>query len=152
MRSVLLAYDGSDSARLAATFAIEMTGRYNAHLHVLCVAAERDLGLEMDTQSLVDQEMTHCEDILAGLDFGTIENATAGVAVGNAAEEIIRYAREYDIDHIVVGHRGHGLLDRWMIGSVARHVVAFAPCAVTVVRDPPPDEAGGSVNLVEAGK
>ncbi|MGP8432774.1 universal stress protein [Paraburkholderia fungorum] len=141
MRAILLAYDGSKPARLAATFAMEMSARYNAHLHVLCIAAERDLGLEMDTESLVDQEMTHCEDVLSELDLGTMENATTGVAVGNAADEIIRYAREYNIDHIVVGHHGHGPLDRWMIGSVARHVVAFAPCAVTVVRDPPPDEA-----------
>lgn len=152
MRALLLAYDGSDAARLAASFAIEMADHYHARLHVLCVAGERDLGLEIDTESLVDQEMTHCEDLLADLNLGAIENATAGLAVGNAAEEIIRYAREYGIDHIVVGHRGHGLLDRWMIGSVARHVVAFAPCAVTVVREPQSEASRQDAPAAKEGK
>jgi nucleotide-binding universal stress UspA family protein len=28
------------------------------------------------------------------------------------------------------------MLDRWLLGSVARRVVVHAPCAVTVVRPP----------------
>jgi nucleotide-binding universal stress UspA family protein len=39
------------------------------------------------------------------------------------------------IDHIVVGHRGHTLFERCLIGSVARQVIAYAHCAVIVVRD-----------------
>ncbi|MFT4069131.1 universal stress protein [Paraburkholderia sp.] len=152
MRALLLAYDGSEPARLAASFAIEMAGRYGARLHVLCVAGERDLGLELDTESLVNQEIIHCEEVLAELDLGRIEHAKTAFAVGAAAEEIIRYARENDIDHIVVGHRGHGLLDRWMIGSVARHVVAFAPCAVTVVREPQPDASSDQGAVGESGE
>ena len=34
------------------------------------------------------------------------------------------------LDHIVVGHRGHTLFERWPIGSVARHVIAYAPTAL----------------------
>ena len=33
-----------------------------------------------------------------------------------------------------VRHRGHTLFDRWLIGSVARQVIAYAHCAVTLVR------------------
>jgi len=56
-------------------------------------------------------------------------------AVGHPAEQIVRYAERNAIDHIVVGHRGHTLFDRWLLGSVARQVIAYAHCAVTVVRD-----------------
>jgi nucleotide-binding universal stress UspA family protein len=56
------------------------------------------------------------------------------VAVGHPAEQIVRDAEAHGIEHIVVGHRGHTLFDRWLIGSVARQVIAYAPCAVTVVR------------------
>jgi nucleotide-binding universal stress UspA family protein len=56
------------------------------------------------------------------------------VAVGNPAEQMLRYAEQHAVDHIVVGHRGHTLFERWLIGSIARQVVAHAPCAVTVVR------------------
>ncbi len=47
---------------------------------------------------------------------------------------LVIYAEGHSIDHIVVGHRGHSLFERWLIGSVARRVIAYAPCAVTVVR------------------
>jgi nucleotide-binding universal stress UspA family protein len=30
----------------------------------------------------------------------------------------VRYAEQHGIDHIVVGHRGHTLFERWLIGSV----------------------------------
>lgn len=47
---------------------------------------------------------------------------------------MVRYAKQHAVDHIVVGYRGHTLFERWLIGSVARQVIAYAPCAVTVVR------------------
>lgn len=60
--------------------------------------------------------------------------ARFGVKVGHPAETIMLHAEDHGIDHIVVGHRGHGLFERWLIGSVARQVIAYAPCGVTVVR------------------
>jgi nucleotide-binding universal stress UspA family protein len=34
----------------------------------------------------------------------------------------------------VTGHRGKGLFERWLLGSVSRLVIAYARCAVMVVR------------------
>jgi nucleotide-binding universal stress UspA family protein len=36
----------------------------------------------------------------------------------------------------VVRQRGHTVFERWLIGSVARQVIACAHCAVTMVRKP----------------
>lgn len=58
----------------------------------------------------------------------------AYIVVGHPAEQMVRFAEGHDVDHIVVGHRGHTLFEPWLIGSVARQVVAYAHCAVTVVR------------------
>lgn len=137
MREVLLGYDGSTAARHAAAFAADLASRYGAHLHILCVARPPDLGLNMDLEAIVDQQVVYCQNLLSELQekFGSAtEHARMGVAVGHPAQEIVRYAEANDIDHIVVGHRGHSVLDRWLIGSVAREVVAYATCAVTIVR------------------
>jgi len=48
------------------------------------------------------------------------------VKVGHPAEQMVIYAEGHGIDHIVVGHRGHSVFERRLIGSVARRVIAYA--------------------------
>lgn len=61
---------------------------------------------------------------------------TCHSAIGHPAEQIVLHAERHAVDHIVVGHRGHSLFERWLLGSVARRVIAYANCSVTVVRTP----------------
>ncbi|MBL8585679.1 MAG: universal stress protein, partial [Bradyrhizobiaceae bacterium] len=51
------------------------------------------------------------------------------------AAAIIEYARNNNVDHIIMGARGASPLRRYL-GSVSAQVVAHAPCTVTVVRQP----------------
>jgi len=55
---------------------------------------------------------------------------------GEAAAQLVDYARRAHVDHIVMGARGSSALRRYL-GSVSARVVAEAPCSVTVVRVPP---------------
>ena len=52
----------------------------------------------------------------------------------SAADEIIKYAREKDVDLIVVGTKGRSGLRKTLLGSVASKVVTHSPCSVLVVR------------------
>lgn len=49
------------------------------------------------------------------------------------AGQLIDYARNNRVDHVVIGARGSSALRRYL-GSVSARVVAEAPCTVTVVR------------------
>ena len=53
---------------------------------------------------------------------------------GDAATEIIEYAKKNAVDLIVVGSRGMGLIRSWLMGSVTRKLVHYAPCSVMVVK------------------
>ncbi len=53
---------------------------------------------------------------------------------GNPAAEIVPYAREKQVDVIVVGNAGHSRLASALLGSVAFKLLATAPCPLTVVR------------------
>jgi nucleotide-binding universal stress UspA family protein len=55
------------------------------------------------------------------------------VAVGSAATEIVRYAEQHAADVIVMGSHGHGLVHRFLLGSVAERVLRQAPSAVLIV-------------------
>jgi len=58
---------------------------------------------------------------------------------GDAAGRLVDYARSVHADHIVMGARRLSVLRRYL-GSVSARVVAEAPCSVTVVRVPQPQE------------
>jgi nucleotide-binding universal stress UspA family protein len=57
------------------------------------------------------------------------------------ANQLVDYARHNHVDHIVMGARASSKLRRYL-GSVSAHVVAQAPCTVTVVRAPGDETAG----------
>lgn len=135
IHKLLIAYDGSDSAHAAFDFALDLAVKYGAEFHVLAVARPPEFGEEIETEAVIEQSRRHYEHVLHPLKAraGGLD-ACFEIKVGHPAEAIVLYAEDHGIDHIVVGHRGHGLFERWLIGSVARQVIAYAPCAVTVVR------------------
>ena len=56
---------------------------------------------------------------------------------GDAAEEIVAAAREWEADLIVIGTRGRGRLATFLLGSTAESVIRTAHCpVVTVGHDP----------------
>lgn len=134
---ILLGYDGSDSARAALGFALELARRYGAELHVLAVVRPPELAEDAETEAVIENSRRHYRRALEPVQAELAASGTPGrceLAVGHPAEQLLRYADAHAIDHIVVGHRGRSLLERWLIGSVARQVIAHARCAVTVVR------------------
>jgi nucleotide-binding universal stress UspA family protein len=58
---------------------------------------------------------------------------------GDAASEIIDYARQKEIDLIVTGSRGLGQVRGWLLGSVSRKLLHYAGCSVLMVRGPEED-------------
>ena len=56
-----------------------------------------------------------------------------GLLEGQAYEEIVRYAESKDIDMIVLGVRGHGLVKTLLLGSTTDRVVRRSPCPVLSV-------------------
>ena len=114
IHKLLIAYDGSDSAHAAFEFALDLALKYGAEFHVLAVARPPEFGEEVETEAVIEQSRRHYERVLHPL---------------KARADGLKACFE-----VKVGHRGHGLFERWLIGSVARQVIAYAPCAVTVVR------------------
>jgi nucleotide-binding universal stress UspA family protein len=57
--------------------------------------------------------------------------------VGNPGAEIVKAAREWPADVLVLGSHGRGGLPRMVLGSVAEAVMRHAPCPVLVVRAQP---------------
>lgn len=134
---ILAAYDGSEAAGKAYGQALDLAIRYDAVLDVLAVAQPPDFGDNEETQALLENMQEHFTAQFTPLRERAAQggaNAAFEVRVGHPAEQIVRLAEERKSDLIVVGHRGKGLFERWLLGSIARMVIAYAHCAVLVVR------------------
>ena len=136
---ILLGYDGSGSADQALEFATGLARTFGSELHVLAIARPPEVGDDVETLAVVENARRRYEQLLKVVRTRLANESIKTefhVVVGHPAEQLVRYAEAHNIDHIVVGHRGHTLFERWLIGSVARQVIAYAHCAVTVVREP----------------
>ncbi|HWS82306.1 MAG TPA: universal stress protein [Rubrobacter sp.] len=135
---ILLATDGSEEARLAATTAADLNKSTDSELHVVYVGELRPTFLaqteqepaevEREAQRLLDEQVRRVEE--AG---GTVEEAH--LRLGRADEEIVDLADSLGIGLIVMGSRGHGRIRRALMGSVSDSVVRHAHCPVTIVRE-----------------
>jgi nucleotide-binding universal stress UspA family protein len=56
------------------------------------------------------------------------------LATGDPAKTIIQVAREEDYDLILVGHKGHNMASRFLLGSVSDHVTQYADRSVLLIR------------------
>lgn len=56
------------------------------------------------------------------------------VLFGETSKKIVDYAKEKEIELIIVSAHGHGGFNPFLLGSVTERVVRFAPCSVYVLR------------------
>jgi nucleotide-binding universal stress UspA family protein len=61
-------------------------------------------------------------------------DASPVLLCGDAATEIIQYARDQQIDLILAGSRGLNPAKGWLLGSVSRKLVHYASCSVLIVK------------------
>lgn len=142
MRSILVAFDGSECALRALDHAVRQAGAIPAtRLHVLAVQppvrvygevqvyAGEDRMRELAAQQAMTT-LTAARERLAGTgvdaDFEELE--------GDPAETIARRAAELGCEGIVMGTHGRGRLTHLVMGSVAQSVVHQASVPVTLVR------------------
>jgi len=137
--TVLVAYDGSEPAREAVAYALdEHSDDEVVLLRVVELAGgATDAGLELVRESLRDRREAVSESTADELDDlldETDVETNLTTVVGEPEKEIVSYADEHDVDHIVVGSYGRGGVSRVLLGSVAETVARRSAVPVTIVR------------------
>ena len=134
---ILLATDGSEEAKLAATTAAVLAGGTDSELHVVTVGPflptvfaateEEPARMAREARRTLDEQV------------GLIEAAGGRVAqahlrLGGTAEEIVALAEDVGTGLIAMGSRGRGGIRRALMGSVSERVVRHAHCPVMIIR------------------
>jgi len=137
LRHILVAYDGSESAERSFQFALELAKPFHADLTVVSVARPPEPPTMVETTAMLEAATEHYKKQFERLrQQAEAQDVTLDtiVVAGHPAEQIVHQAAELHVDLIVMGHRGKSFIQRWLLGSVSKRVLSYAPCSVTIVR------------------
>ncbi len=128
---ILVGYNGGEVGRVALSLARDTAGIHSAFVYVVTsmeggssekqadiIKAEEDLEF---ARQLMENSGIQCE----------AQQSVRGLSSG---EDLVKFARENDIDHIFLGIRKKSLAQKAILGSTARYVILKAPCPVTTVK------------------
>lgn len=137
IRTILLAYDGSEAAMKACEYALDIAQKYGAKLFAISVARPPEMGDDVETEAIIENSRAYHGKLLTFVIHraaGRKIEVQSEVAVGHVAEQILYFADSHKVDLIVLGHRGKTLFRRLLLGSVSKQVVQHADQPVLVVR------------------
>jgi nucleotide-binding universal stress UspA family protein len=145
LKQIMVPIDFSEPSSCAVKYGRALAERFGATLHYVHVL-EDFVALSWSSDTYVTSLPRLREEVEADalsrlgqlLKEPEAAQLPAKVALlnGNPFVEIVRYARDQDIDLIVIGTHGRGPIAHMLLGSVAEKVVRKAHCPVLTVRHP----------------
>jgi nucleotide-binding universal stress UspA family protein len=146
MRRILVATDGSEQSEAAVDEIAQQHLPADTEVRVISVVEPPNLGEGVDTSFYVEIEKTARERARAAVENAATKlradegnrklNVTTEVLSGSPKGVILEEAEAFSADLIVVGSHGHGMLERFLLGSVSQAVALHARCSVEIVRSP----------------
>lgn len=137
MNKILLATDGSKYSVRATKTAIALAKLIDAEVYAIYVDTGRE-ETELPEEKLFEEVEMGVHPSKAGLavakKFGEKNGVEVNIEVlkGGIAKEIIKYARENDMDLIVAGESGRTGLKRIALGSIAESLVKASEVPVLI--------------------
>lgn len=143
LTKILYPTDFSDLSLAALTYAREFGRQFNAQLHCLHVLDEAyqywlALGpdgapIGPDVEEMAETAQRRMTEF-ANQHLADLPNCVTKIVNGRPFVQIIQYARQEDIELIVIATHGRSGLRHVLMGSVAEKVVRKAPCPVLTCR------------------
>jgi nucleotide-binding universal stress UspA family protein len=138
LKSILVPVDFSLGSKTALDYAAAFAADFGAQVHVLCVVEEESLTANIGGDPLNTKDSWRKENLkklddfipekFKELDF--LKRVTGGLTY----EAIIKYAKDNDINLIIMGSNGQtGFIESWL-GGTTYEVARKAPCAVLTVK------------------
>ena len=141
IKSILIGCDFSPDSDVAFDYGLSLAQEFQSELHLAHVVEtslyqelhKTDSAVEEEIQQEVRTRLVQKLQDMVPEDARNWCKPRTDLLDGNPYEEIVNYAEQNDMDMIVLGTRGHGLMKSLLIGSTTDRVVRRAPCPVLSV-------------------
>jgi nucleotide-binding universal stress UspA family protein len=138
IKKILAPIDFSEFSMDALREAMELAKDVGAEVHIVHVVAPHFSLLEKSREQVRETLMLdESEQELARIkkeQFGNSSNVITCAEIGPPVAKLVDYAKEHQIDLIVLSTHGRTGPQHIMIGSVAEKLARLAPCSVLVFR------------------
>ena len=134
---ILVAVDGSDSARKAFEKSLFLAQKCNSQLDLINVIPCELGGDSATTFELIEQAQNKAKKTLGQYSNEAIKNNLSIETIlkqGDPAQIIIELANTQNYDLIITGSRGMSTFKELLLGSVALKVLHHVHCPVMIVR------------------
>ena len=125
-KKILVGVDGSEYAEKALKQAIEIAKRFSAEITVINVYQEPLAGHELSHRIL--------ENAKVFLEDAEVKHKLVSVLSPNASKVITDKAKDEKFDLIVIGSRGVGAVQAFVLGSVCNRISCESPVTVLIVK------------------
>ena len=145
IKSILVPVDGSSQADLAVDYAVDMACQFESKIVVLCVYRHHSM-LEASLSMVRPKEPEHPDKALSDYAKEIVavakkraqergaKDVDAFVKRGQPARTIVAFAKEHGVDTIVMGARGTGDVESFLLGSVSHKVSGLSPVTCVLVK------------------
>jgi nucleotide-binding universal stress UspA family protein len=140
LKKILYPTDFSHCADQAFDYAIHLARRYQAEIHILhaIVMANPDnyfRNIEEIYNQLKEIAETKTDEAIKAHNAQDLKIEKLQLPAVSAGTMIPGYAKEYDIDLIVMGTHGRRGLGHLLLGSISEEVVRTAHCPILTIRE-----------------
>ncbi|SHK57877.1 Nucleotide-binding universal stress protein, UspA family [Selenomonas ruminantium] len=137
MKNILVPVDGSEGSDRAVAEAIAMAEICEARLNFLYVANINQLAINACLSDAILEAVTKAGNVILDRAMEMVPSGIEKEAyseTGSPAVVILDFASSNDIDLIIMGSRGLGIVKGVLLGSVSQYIVEQAKCPVLVVK------------------
>ncbi len=140
LKEILVPLDGSVEAEGVLPYLRDLAPRFGSHVHILGV------GIGRKTRRINRLLEDYINRIANSLHTDNIK-AEPVICYGVAADKILDFTIEKDIDLTIMTTHGRSGITRWWMGSVAEKVISEATAPVLLVRSKRPSKTGAAEKL-----